>query len=157
MAEQWWSKVAYSLAPQKGEKLKVKLDKDGFMPERAHDTDAGIDLRATRGQRIMPHSSAVFNTGICIELPKGTCGVVMSKSGLNFDHDLTTTGLIDESYRGEIKVKLYNHGADSYLVAAGDKVAQLVIVPCLYEPLEFVEELDMNTDRGEDGFGSTGR
>lgn len=145
------------LLPRKGNEMKVKLLKDAFAPLRAHDTDAGIDLRATRGQRIMPHSSAVFNTGICIELPKGTCGVVMSRSGLNFDHDLTTTGLIDESYRGEIKVKLYNHGADSYLVAAGDKVAQLVIVPCFYEPLEFVEELDRNTDRGEDGFGSTGR
>ena len=145
------------LLPRKGNEMKVKLLKGAFAPSRGHDTDAGIDLRATRGQRIMPHSSAVFNTGVCIELPKGTCGVVMSRSGLNFDHDLTTTGLIDESYRGEIKVKLYNHGADSYLVAAGDKVAQLVIVPCLYEPLEFVDEINTNTDRGIDGFGSTGK
>lgn len=137
--------------------MKIKLLQGGFPPSRAHEKDAGIDLRAMRGQRIMPHSSAVFNTGVCVELPEGTCGVVMSKSGLNINHNLTTTGLVDESYRGEIMVKLYNHGADSYLVAAGDKIANFVVVPVLYEPLEFVYELDTNTDRGTDGFGSTGR
>lgn len=137
--------------------MKIKLLPGGFPPSREHKKDAGIDLRAMRGQRIMPHSSAVFNTGVCVELTEGTCGVVMSKSGLNFNHNLTTTGLVDESYRGEIMVKLYNHGADSYLVAAGDKIANFVVLPVLYEPLEFVDELDTSTDRGTDGFGSTGR
>lgn len=137
--------------------MKIKLLQGSFPPSRAHEKDAGIDLRAMRGQRIMPHSSAVFNTGVCVELPEGTCGVVMSKSGLNINHNLTTTGLVDESYRGEIMVKLYNHGADSYLVAAGDKIANFVVQPVLYEELEFVDELDTNTDRGTDGFGSTGR
>jgi len=137
--------------------MKIKLLPGSFPPSRAHEKDAGIDLRAMRGQRIMPHSSAVFNTGVCVELPEGTCGVVMSKSGLNINHNLTATGLVDEPYRGEIKVKLYNHGDDSYLVAAGDKIANFVVQPVLYESLEFVDELDTSTDRGTDGFGSTGR
>ena len=145
------------LLPRKGNEMKVKLLKGAFAPSRAHDKDAGIDLRATRGQRIMPHSSVVFDTGVCVELPPNTCGEIWSRSGLHVNHDITTTGLIDENYRGEIRVKLTNHGADSYLVAAGDKIAQLKVSPVIYEPLEFVEELDMNTDRGENGFGSTGK
>ena len=157
MAEQGWSKVAYSLAPQKGEKLKVKLDKDGFMPERAHDTDAGLDIRASHGQRIMPHSSAVFSTGVHIELPKGCAGLLVSKSGLNTKHNITSTGLIDEGYKGEIRVKLYNHGSESYLVGKGDKISQLVVIPVRYEPVELVDELEMDSERGVDGFGSTGR
>lgn len=137
--------------------MKIKLAKGAFAPTRAHDTDAGIDLRAMRGQRIMPHSSATFRTGVSIELPPNTAGVIMSKSGLNIKHNLTATGLVDEPYRGEIMVKLYNHGEDSYLVSAGQMIAQLVVQPVLYEPLEFVDELDMDTDRGTDGFGSTGK
>lgn len=137
--------------------MKIKMIEGGFAPSRAHDTDAGIDLRAMHGQRIMPHNSAVFHTGVCIELPPGTAGIVMSKSGLNIKHNLTATGLIDEPYRGEIMVKLYNHGDESYLVAPGDKIAQLVVTSVSYETLEFVDELDMNTDRGTDGFGSTGK
>ena len=137
--------------------MKIKLLPGGFPPSRAHDTDAGIDLRAMYGQRIMPHSSATFRTGVCVELPPNTCGEIWSRSGLHIKENITTTGLIDENYRGEIMVKLTNHGDDSYLVAEGDKIAQLKITPVLYEPLEFVDELDMDTDRGTDGFGSTGR
>lgn len=136
--------------------MKVKLLPRAFAPSRAHDTDAGIDLRAMNGQRIMPHSSAVFHTGVCVELPHNTYGRIESKSGLHIKHDITTTGTIDEGYVGEIIIKLTNHGEDSYMVSAGDKIAQLVISPVLYEPLEFVDELDMNTDRGTNGFGSTG-
>lgn len=137
--------------------MKVRLLKNAYAPSRAHDTDAGIDLRAMRGQRIMPHSSAVFHTGVCVELPHNTYGRIESKSGLHIKHDITTTGTIDEGYRGEIIVKLTNHGEDSYLVAEGDKICQLVVSPVLYEPLEFVNELDENTDRGKRGFGSTGK
>lgn len=137
--------------------MKVMLEGSAYEPLRAHETDAGIDLRAMYGQRIMPHSSAVFRTGVHVELPPNTAGVIMSKSGLNIKHNLTATGLIDEPYRGEIIVKLYNHGEDSYLVSAGDKIAQLVVQPVIYEPLEFVDELNMDTDRGTQGFGSTGK
>lgn len=137
--------------------MKIKLLPGAFPPSRGHERDAGIDLRAMRGQRIMPHSSATFNTGVCVELPEGTCGEIWSRSGLHIKHNITTTGLVDEGYVGEIMVKLTNHGDDSYLVAAGDKIAQLKVSPVIYEKLEFVDELDTNTDRGTNGFGSTGR
>lgn len=137
--------------------MKIMVEDGAFDPVRAHDTDAGLDLRARKSVRVPAHGSAVIGTGVHVELPKGTAGVLISKSGLNVKHDLTSTGLIDEPYRGEIMVKLYNHGEDSYQVNVGDKISQLVIVPVLYESVERVESLDMDTDRGSAGFGSTGR
>ena len=137
--------------------MKIKLDEGAFCPVRAHETDAGLDLRATKSVRVPAHGSAVIGTGVHVQLPKGTAGVLISKSGLNVKHDITSTGLIDEPYRGEIMVKLYNHGHNSYQVEAGDKVSQLVVVPVMYETVELVDELNENTDRGSDGFGSSGR
>lgn len=137
--------------------MKVMLEDGAYMPERGHETDAGIDLKAMHGQRVMPHSSAVFHTGVHVELPKGTAGLLVSKSGLNVKKDIVSTGLIDESYRGEIVVKLYNHGEDSYMVMAGDKITNLVVIPVLYGPIDIVDEIDRDTERGDSGFGSTGR
>lgn len=137
--------------------MKIMLEPGAYMPERMHKSDAGLDIKTKHGQRIMPHSSAIFRTGVHVELPEGTAGIIMSRSGLNIKHDITTTGLIDENYRGEILVKLHNHGYDSYLVEAGERIAQLVVVPVMYEDLEFVDEMDMETERGVEGFGSTGK
>lgn len=81
----------------------------------------------------------------------------MSKSGLNTHHDITSTGLIDEGYAGEIVVKLYNHGGYDYLVKAGDKITQLVILPCVYASVQIVDDLEQNSERGSNGFGSSGR
>ena len=135
--------------------MKIKLDPGAYMPERAHSTDAGLDIRAIVGAMIKPRSSAVFHTGVHIELPAGTAGILISKSGLNVSMNLTSTGLIDEGYTGEIVVKLYNHGDKPVLIGAGDKVSQLIIVPVLYEGIEVVDELS-KTERGDNGFGSTG-
>lgn len=137
--------------------MKIKLDTGAYLPERAHNTDAGLDLRARRGKRICAKDSAEFHTGVHIELPKGKCGLIVSKSGLCVKHDITSHGLIDEGYTGEIVVKLYNHGDKNYQVNPGDKISQLVIVPVCYEELELVDELDETTERGAEGFGSTGR
>ena len=137
--------------------MKIKLDAGAYMPVRAHETDAGLDLRAKEGQIIPSKESAVFKTGVHVKLPKGTAGVIISKSGLNVKHDITSTGLIDEGYDGEIVVKLINHGGYDYMVEAGDKISQLVIVPVLYEPIEVVDDLEQDSDRGSAGFGSTGR
>ena len=90
-------------------------------------------------------------------MPHGMAGVLISKSGLNVKNDITSTGLIDEGYTGEIVVKLYNHGGYDYKVNAGDKISQLVIVPVLYEEVELVDDLKEDSDRGSHGFGSTGR
>ena len=137
--------------------MKIKVDKGGFSPKREHATDAGMDIRARESGFVLPHCGAVFSTGVHVQLPHGTCGVLMSKSGLNVKHDITSTGLIDEGYTGEIMVKLYNHGDQPYLVKQGDKISQLVVVPVLYEEIELVDKLDENTERGSNGFGSTGK
>ena len=138
--------------------MKVKLDDIAYEPVRAHNTDAGMDIRSPLTAVIPAGGSYIFHTGVHVELPKGTAGILISKSGLNVFHDITSTGLIDEGYNGEIIVKLFNHsrGRD-YKVLAGDKISQLVIVPVLYEPVEIVEDLEQESERGCDGFGSSGR
>lgn len=137
--------------------MKIKLDDGAYVPTRAHGTDAGLDIRSKDRRWIDGNSSEVFRTGVHIQLPHGTAGVLISKSGLNVAKGITSTGLIDEGYTGEIIVKLYNHSESPYIVEEGDKISQLVIVPVFYEDVEIVDELDGNTDRADNGFGSTGR
>ena len=136
--------------------MKVKLDDFAFIPERAHNTDAGLDLKSPICIEIPAKSSAVIDTGVHVDLPIGTVGFLKSKSGLNVNHDITSDGVIDVGYTGSIKVKLYNHGIIPYQVLRGDKITQLVVVECHFPDVEIVEELG-NTERGNKGFGSTGR
>ena len=91
-----------------------------------------------------------------MESPEGYVGFIKSKSGLMVNYGIVTDGTIDAHYTGSIKVCLFNHGASKYEVKKGDKIAQLVIVPCLLPELELVDNLE-ETDRGDNGFGSTGR
>lgn len=137
--------------------MRVKLDPGAYSPVRAHKTDAGMDVKAKEAQIVPAKESAVFRTGVHVELPPNTCGLVVSKSGLNVKHDITSTGLIDEGYDGEIVVKLYNHGGYDYKVEAGDKISQLVVIPVLYERIEIVDDLGGESERGSRGFGSTGK
>ena len=137
--------------------MKIKLDPGAYIPTRAHDTDAGLDLRTPEELTIFPHDSAVIDTGVHIQLPHGTFGKLESKSGLNVNWDIVSCGgVIDEGYTGSIKVKLYNLGFDAFKLAKGDKIIQLIIQPCLYEDCELVEDLG-ESERGNAGFGSTGR
>lgn len=119
--------------------MKIKLDSDAIMPTRAHDTDAGLDLYATQPKKIPARGSAIFDTGVHVELPSNTAGFIKSKSGT-----------------GSICVKLYNHGDKPYQIERGDKISQLVVVKIETPTLELVDELE-ETDRGNNGFGSTGR
>lgn len=135
--------------------MKIKLD-EGAKVTRAHDTDAGLDLCARESQIVPARESAVFDTGVHIELTPGTVGMLKSKSGLNVIHGITSEGVIDVGYTGSIKVKLYNHSGYDYKVEAGDKITQLVIMPIIIPELEFVDELE-DTDRGNNGFGSSGK
>ena len=137
--------------------MKVMLDPGAFVPFRAHETDAGLDIRAMDGGTVEPGEGRVFRTGVHVQLPEGTCGLLVSKSGLNVKHGITSTGLIDEGYTGEILVKLYNHSPLPYAVSAGDKISQLVILPVLRVPLVITEALDEGTERGNQGFGSSGK
>lgn len=136
--------------------MKIKLDPGAYMPVREHPTDAGLDIRAKYRKIVPARGCAVFNTGVHVQLPPGTAGILVSKSGLNVKYGITSTGLIDEGYDGEICVKLYNHRGATYQVNAGDKISQLVVVPVLYEPVEIVDEIE-GGERGNSGFGSTGK
>ena len=156
--------------------MKIKLDPLAIMPTRAHDTDAGLDLYAREDKVVPAGESACFDTGVHCTLPKVymavtdlnddewdgkwvdcvSVGFLKSKSGLNVKHNITSDGVVDMGYTGSIVVKLYNHGTEDYPVCRGDKISQLVILPVLTPRLEIVNELD-ETDRGDKGFGSTGR
>ena len=135
--------------------MKIALDKGAYMPVRAHCTDAGLDLRTPLDVAVPAHGSAVIDTGVHVELPEGCAGLLVSKSGLNVRHGITSTGLIDEGYTGSIVVKVYNHSdADGYFLA-GDKITQLVVIPVRYVAVEIVAAID-GGERGGAGFGSTG-
>ena len=137
--------------------MRVKLDNGAFEPVRAHETDAGLDLRTPFEFTIRPHESYVIDTGVHVELPTGTFGQLFSKSGLNVKHSIVSLGgTIDEGYTGSIVVKLYNEGDEEYHFRAGDKIVQLVILNCVAPDIEYVEGLS-ETDRGNNGFGSSGR
>ena len=136
--------------------MKVVLDPGAKMPTRAHEWDAGLDLYSMEDGYIRCNQSRTFDTGTHIAIPEGCVGLVKSKSGLMCNHGILTDGTIDAHYTGPIKVCLFNHGSTRYEVKAGDKIAQLVIVPCLLPELDLVDSLK-DTDRGDNGFGSTGR
>jgi dUTP pyrophosphatase len=147
--------------------MKLMLDKNAVIPTRAHPYDGGMDLYAPE-DIVIPESRyseffgefqigcVTIDTGVHLQIPVGCVGLLRSRSGLMVNHCITTDGTIDCGYTGSIRVKLFNHGRSHYEVKAGDKIAQLVIVPCLLPTRELVDSLD-ETDRGAGGFGSTGR
>lgn len=136
--------------------MKIKVDSGGYEPSRAHDTDAGMDLRTPVAVIVPAHGSVVVDTKTHVELPQGCGGLIVSKSGLNVKHGITSTGLVDEGYTGAILVRLYNHSDTDYTFHEGDKVTQLVVFPVTYESLEVVDSID-GGERGDGGFGSTGK
>ncbi len=136
--------------------MRIVLDEGAIKPTRAHGGDAGLDLYATEDQIVRAKGSAIFDTGVHVEIPFGYAGELKSKSGLNVKHGLISDGLIDYGYTGSIVVKLYNLSDYDYIVHRGDKISQLKISPVLLPSLEIVDELEA-TERGDGGFGSTGR
>ena len=132
------------------------LDDGGYMPTRAHREDAGMDLRSPVDVVVKSLDSVTIDTGLHLRIPEGYAGLLVSKSGLNVNHDITSTGLIDANYLGSIRVKLYNHGLEDYQVHKGDKISQLVVIPVMIPRLELVGSLG-ESDRGDNGFGSTGK
>ncbi len=129
------------------------------MPRRAHPGDAGLDLCALNPVEIAPGQRVKVATGIAIELPAGHAGLIVPRSGLAAKHGLSIVnapGLIDEGYRGELQVLLLNTDQQAPIsIAAGERIAQLIVVAVSTPQLVEVEELDESA-RGEQGFGSSG-
>lgn len=140
--------------------IKVKLLKDNAtVPAKAHKGDAGWDLCSAEAIELMPGETRLVNTGIAIEIPHGWYAQVKSRSGLGSRGIVVTAGVIDSSYRGEIKVVLINSAPEgsksSFTFNPGDKIAQMVFLPVPEVTFEVAESLG-DTQRGEGGFGSTG-
>lgn len=136
--------------------MKVVLDRGAFAPERAHGTDAGLDLRSPKDITVPAHGSAVIDTGVHVEIPFSCAGFLKSKSGLNVKHGITSEGVIDTGYTGSIVAKLYNNSSKDYHIKRGDKITQLVVMLIGLPDVELVDSLE-ETERGEHGFGSTGK
>ena len=138
-----------------------RLDPDLPLPEYAKPGDAGIDLRATEAVTLAPAGGrALVPTGIAVAIPRGYAGFIQPRSGLAFKHGVTvlnSPGLIDSDYRGELKALLINTDpTEPFEVTRGERIAQLVIQAVEHVDLVEVESLD-ETERGEGGFGHTGR
>jgi dUTP pyrophosphatase len=131
----------------------------GALPVYAHPGDAGADLVSTDDVVLGPGERATVGTGLKIALPNGYVGFVVPRSGLAMKHGLTIVnapGTVDAGYRGELRVTLLNTDArESYAIAAGDRIAQLIVMSVPRVRFVEVERLP-GSDRGEGGFGSTG-
>lgn len=137
--------------------MKIMLDNGAYMPTRGHKDDAGLDLHTPKDFGILPGESATIDTGVHIDIQPGLVGMLKSKSGLNVKHGITSEGVIDAGYSGSIVAKLYNHGNATVAFKKGDKITQLVIMP-VYIPDEMVlVDKFEESERGANGFGSTGR
>lgn len=133
-----------------------KLDPRAKLPQRAHPTDSGADLFALERTVLPAHSIVKVRTGIAVELPENTSGILWGKSSVESKGIKTMAGLVDAPYRGELLVCMYNLNEEEFVFEAGQKVAQLVVLPTLYPSFTEVAELS-DTSRGQGGFGSTGR
>lgn len=145
-----------------------KLEVDAVLPVKSHPTDAGFDLSAclpsgefTSSHDILltPGQRALVPTGLAVAIPAGFVGMVAPRSGLAIKHGISVTnapGIVDSGYRGELKVIVHNLSDSDFTINHGDRIAQLVVVPFLQWNSEEVDELP-EADRGDAGFGSTGR
>jgi dUTP pyrophosphatase len=127
-------------------------------PARSRPGDAGYDLRCVEAFTLAPGERRVVPTGVAIALPDGVAGLVVPRSGLAARHGLSVVngpGLVDPNYRGELRVVLVNLGDEPFAAQPGDRIAQLLLVPFVAPELRVVDELP-DTERGADGFGSSG-
>ena len=136
-----------------------RLDERARLPSRAHADDAGLDLYALEGAILAPGARAEIHTGVAIEIPAGHAGLVLPRSGLAARHGIALVnapGLIDSGYRGELRVLLLNTDrAHTFQLAAGDRVAQLVVITVAPATVSEVSRLSESA-RGGRGFGSSG-
>lgn len=136
--------------------VKVRLADGAYMPTRGHAHDAGLDLRAMEDEYICSGDSKVIDTGVSLVIPEGYAGLLVSKSGLNINKSVNTTGLIDANYTGTIRVRVYNDGDETLVINAGDKVTQIMFVE-LPRVVLVLDEVQADGERGPKAYGSTGR
>ena len=137
-----------------------RLNNDAILPKRGSEEAAGYDLFAniSNAIEIKPHETVKILTGIAVAIPKGYFGGIFARSGISTKKGLrpaNCSGVIDSDYRGEIIVALHNDTDKVQIVESNERIAQLIIIPCLEFEIEEVSELEV-TERGEGGFGSTG-
>jgi dUTP pyrophosphatase len=136
-----------------------RLDDRATLPTRAYEGDAGLDLHALDPALLAPGARISVRTGIAVEIPEGLAGLVLPRSGLASRHGIALVnapGLIDSGYRGEVRVLLLNTDRnDAYEIAAGDRIAQLLLVRYEAPGVVEVDEL-AGSERGQGGFGSSG-
>lgn len=141
-----------------GRKMNVVLTDGAELPRYAHDGDAGFDLCITEDVRLEPNASAVCGLGFACEIPSGCVGLVFPPSGLGAHFGVTlrnSVGVIDSGYRGEVCAPLVNLSCDTVFLPKGSRVCQMVVVP--FVPCDLVKVASLtDTERGTDGFGSTG-
>lgn len=137
--------------------INIQLEKFAYMPTKAHAADAGWDLYAVEDLYIEPRSSVLVDTGVHIAIPYGCVGFIKSRSSMATKKNIMSdAGVIDSGYTGSIRVKLYNQSNQRQSIKKGDRICQLVILETNMERLCEVKSLE-NTERGNNGFGSTGR
>lgn len=140
--------------------IKVKkLSENAVLPTRAHDGDAGVDLYLSEDVTIFLNDTVLLPTGIAIAIPYGFEGQIRPRSGVSLKTSLricNSPGTIDCSFRGEVKIIMQNTGDTVVTLSKGDRIAQLVIARVELPDFEFVNDLD-DTDRGQKGFGSSGK
>jgi dUTP pyrophosphatase len=137
-------------------RIKIVLEEGATMPAYAHEDDAGMDLISMEMNMIPAHGRETFKTGVHMAIPSGYFGAIRAKSGLLRKHGIICSGTVDCSYTGEIMVTLVNTSSKNYQVFKGDKIAQMILIPYHHAEFVQVEKLD-ETERGDNGFGSTGR
>ena len=137
--------------------IKVYFENLELKPYKKHEDDAGIDLRAKYDVILKAGETKRIETGVTLEMSKGLVGLIKPRSSYGVKGINTTAGVIDAGYRGEISVVLQNHSDKEFEIKKGDRIAQLLIIPCIVE-IEFEEgKAPLNSKRGANGFGSTGR
>lgn len=140
-------------------KIAMMAGCEDLVPAKAHADDAAFDLRSRTDLTVPVNKSTLVPTGVFIELPVNYEAQVRPRSGLALKHNITLTnspGTIDAGYRGEVGVIMFNHGPEEFAVRRGDRIAQMVIAELPEVELQIAETLSIS-DRGEGGFGSTGR
>jgi dUTP pyrophosphatase len=139
-----------------GPTIDCQLQPGAHLPQRAHPTDAGADLRALEAHEIYPNEQKLVDTGVAVKIPRGFAGFIYNRSsqgkkGITIPHSV---GVIDSDYRGNLKVLLKNIGEDPYKIEPGDRIAQLVVQRV---ELPTFRDAWNDTQRGTGGFGSTGQ